>query len=93
MRIVGNVAGIRGVLYKIRPPGPELWILDLAILRFEPEISINGDKLCVDPPYERVNNFFPTFKQRLSLVGTAYAVPIIWKISPRVRAGRTFDRK
>ena len=43
MRIVGNVAGVRSVLYKIRPPRPELWILDLAILRFEPEVSINGD--------------------------------------------------
>jgi len=57
MRIVRNVAGVCSVFDEIRPPRPKLGILDLAVLRFELEVSINSNKLCVDPPCERVSGF------------------------------------
>ena len=46
------MAGVRSIFNKIRPPGSKLGVLDLMVLQFEFEISVDSNELRIDPPCE-----------------------------------------
>ena len=52
VRIVHNMVGVRSIFNKIRPPGSKLGVLDLMVLQFEFEISVDSNELRIDPPCE-----------------------------------------